>query len=89
MKGDGEIDRGAVHLASHVLSAAGDPLSWYHAGAFLPHDVNPFETVEIEIAMLAPTEPGDYILEFDMISEHIAWFEDVGSSVLRTTLRVT
>ena len=26
--------------------------------------------------------PGRYRLEFDMVSEHLAWFEDLGSEVI-------
>lgn len=88
MKGEDEKDRGAVHLAAHVLSQTEETLSWYHAGAFLPHDVDPGEHVEIEILMRAPESAGAYLLEFDMISEHIAWFEDLGSQILRIPLRV-
>ena len=88
-KGEEDTDRGAVHLVAHVLSNAELPVSWYHAGAFLPHDVNPGEVVEIEIVMKAPENPGDYLIEFDMISEHIAWFEDLGSNVTRVALNVT
>jgi hypothetical protein len=87
-EGEAGTDRGAVHLVAHVLDAAGEPLSWYHAGAYLPADVAPGESAEIEIALRAPEAPGEYLLEFDMVSEHLAWFEDLGSEVLRRTLLV-
>ena len=38
--------------------------------------------------MRAPAEPGRYRLEFDMVSEHLAWFEDLGSEVVRHELTV-
>src|SRR6185503_10034524 len=38
-KGEPDTDRGAVHLAAHLLSESEEPLSLYHAGAFLPYDV--------------------------------------------------
>jgi len=88
-KGEPETDRGAVHLAAHLLSESEEPLSLYHAGAFLPHDVSPGDAVEIQIVMRAPEQSGRYLLEFDMISEHIAWFEDLGSKVLRVSLDVS
>ncbi|MCA1618550.1 MAG: DUF1698 domain-containing protein [Acidobacteria bacterium] len=79
----------SVHLVAHVFGAEGEePLSWYHAGAYLPGDVAPGETATIEIAMRAPAEPGRYRLEFDMVSEHLAWFEDLGSEVVRHPLTV-
>src|ERR1041385_2913849 len=72
-------EKGDVHLVAHVLDHEQRPVSWYAAGAFLPHDVAPNETVELEIALRAPASPGAYIIQFDMVSEHLAWFEDLGS----------
>jgi tRNA (mo5U34)-methyltransferase len=86
---DTGTQEGSVHLVAHVFGAEGEePLSWYHAGAYLPGDVAPGESVTIEIAMRAPAAPGRYRLEFDMVSEHLAWFEDLGSEVVRHALVV-
>jgi len=85
---DAGTDRGSVHLVAHVLETDEAPLSWYHAGAFLPADVAPGETTEIEIVLAAPDRPGKYLLAFDMVSEHLAWFEDLGSVVLKQELIV-
>jgi len=38
--------------------------------------------------MRAPSSPGNFVLQFDMVSEHLAWFEDLGSEVLRHRLVV-
>ena len=75
-------------MAAHLLGSDEEPLSWYHAGAFLPGDVAPGESARVEIALRAPDAPGEYLLEFDMVSEHLAWFEDLGSKVLRRELVV-
>ena len=88
-EGEAGTDRGAVHLVAHVFARGGEePLSWYHAGAYLPADVAPGESAAIEIAVRAPERPGRYRLEFDMVSEHLAWFEDLGSEVVRHELTV-
>ena len=42
----------------------------------------------IDIAMRAPEQPGAYQVEFDMVAEGVAWFEDRGSPVIRRDLRV-
>ncbi|HEX8292027.1 MAG TPA: DUF1698 domain-containing protein [Pyrinomonadaceae bacterium] len=79
----------SVHLVAHLYGAEGDePVSWYHAGGYLPRDVAPGESVVIDIRMNAPAAPGRYRLEFDMVSEHLAWFEDLGSEVIRHELTV-
>jgi tRNA (mo5U34)-methyltransferase len=80
---------GDVHLVAHLLDESGNITSWYHAGAFLPHDVQPGETVEVKIDLPAPAGTGSYTLEFDMVSEHLAWFEDLGSAVLQQQLVVS
>jgi tRNA (mo5U34)-methyltransferase len=86
---DTGTQEGSVHLVAHVFGAEGEePVSWYHAGAYLPGDVAPGESVTIDIAMRAPAAPGRYRLEFDMVSEHLAWFEDLGSEVVRHALVV-
>jgi len=81
-------EKGDVHLVAHVLDENGHPVSWYHAGAFLPHDVAPNETVELEIALRAPRRASNYVLQLDMVSEHLGWFEDLGSEVLMHQLIV-
>jgi len=85
---EGGAEKGDVHLVAHLLDGDEQPISWYHAGAYLPHDVPPNETVEVEIALRAPESAGNYLLEFDMVSEHLAWFEDLGSQVLKHQLVV-
>lgn len=85
---DAGTDRGSVHLVAHVLSEDEAPVFWYHAGAFLKADVNPGEVADIEIVFTAPSENGKYLLAFDLVSEHLAWFEDLGSEVLQQELIV-
>jgi hypothetical protein len=86
--GDAEEDKGAVHLAAHLLDENERIVSWYHAGAFLPTNVMPNDAVDLEIAVRAPETPGSYTVEFDMVAEHVTWFEDQGSSTLRHPLIV-
>jgi hypothetical protein len=86
---DTGTQRGSVHLVAHLYDAEGEePVSWYHAGGYLPRDVAPGESVVIDIRMDAPRAPGRYRLEFDMVSEHLAWFQDLGSEVVWQELNV-
>ncbi|HYN86323.1 MAG TPA: DUF1698 domain-containing protein [Pyrinomonadaceae bacterium] len=94
--GEGDDSRGAVRLAAHLTGGARDDdgadegeTFFYYAGAVLPRDVEPGESVELDLVMRAPDRPGRYVLEFDMVSEHLSWFEDLGSHVPRRELRVT
>ena len=80
--------KGDVHLVAHLMDEKQSVISWYRAGAFLPHDVEPNDTVGLDIVVRAPESAGHYLLQFDMVSEHLAWFEDLGSEVLTHQLIV-
>ena len=86
--GEAGTDKGAVHLTAHLLSEDEEELFRYYAGAYLPRDLAPGESAVIEIAVPAPFEPGAYRLQFDMVAEQIAWFEDLGSATLTHPLSV-
>jgi hypothetical protein len=51
-------------------------------------DLKPGEEVELPLAITAPKEPGDYILEVDLVQEQVAWFSDKGSQTARTKVMV-
>jgi hypothetical protein len=80
--------KGAVCLGSHLLRESEEEIDWDYGRARLPHDLGPGESAEIEINLRAPQAPGRYIVEFDMVAEHVTWFEDHGSGTLRHELFV-
>jgi tRNA (mo5U34)-methyltransferase len=87
-RGDAPDGRGAVHLGSHLLRADEEEVAWDYARADLPRDLAPGESARVEIEARAPSKPGRYVVEFDMVAEHVAWFEDFGSGTLRHELLV-
>ena len=87
-RGEGPDGRGAVHLGSHLLRADEEEVAWDYARADLPRDLGPGEAARVEIRARAPSGPGRYVVEFDMVAEHVAWFEDFGSGTLRHELIV-
>jgi tRNA (mo5U34)-methyltransferase len=87
-RGAGEDERGAVHLGAHLLRADEEELDWDYGRAVLPRDLAPGESAVVSFTLDAPREPGRYVVEFDLVAEHIAWFEDFGSGTLRLPLRV-
>jgi tRNA (mo5U34)-methyltransferase len=87
-RGEVETRKGAVQLGAHLLCSNEEELSWDYGRADLPQDLEPGEVASISIVLRAPQEPGRYIVEFDMVAEHIAWFEDFGSGTLRCELVV-
>jgi SAM-dependent methyltransferase len=63
-----------VHLGNHWRAAGGALLQLDDGRAPLPHDVQPGEEVEIELTVTTPIEPGEYLLELDLVQEGVAWF---------------
>jgi hypothetical protein len=86
--GEAGTGKGAIYLGSHLLRADEEEVDWDYGRALLPRDLGPAETANIEFNVPAPQRPGRYILEFDMVAEHVSWFEDHGSGTLRHELVV-
>jgi tRNA (mo5U34)-methyltransferase len=86
--GEGLGGRGAVHLGAHLLRADEEELAWDFGRADLPSDLEPGESARVELILRAPETSGDYVVEFDIVAEHVAWFEDFGSGTLRHALTV-
>jgi SAM-dependent methyltransferase len=82
---------GAVMLGVHVYDADGNIFRHsFHWEALTPDEGRPIlpkETVQVEVRM--PSLPtGDYILEFDMVSNDVCWFSLNGSPTVRVPLVV-
>ena len=79
---------GAVFLSVHILDQAEEILAWDYAREPIKEELEPGDRVCLEIWLQAPDTPGSYLIEFDMVSEHVTWFEDLGSSTLSLELEV-
>ncbi len=77
-----------VQVAYHWLDPLGNPIVWDGIRTALPHPVRPGETVELELAVLAPRPPGPYRIAFDLVEEHRFWFAEVGGSPLEEPVEV-
>ena len=51
-------------------------------------DLKPGEETEVPLVITAPTDPGDYTLEIDLVQEQVAWFSDKGSPTAKTKVTV-
>ena len=85
----GDETRGVVFLGVHILDQDEEILAWDYAREPIQEEIKPGDRVCLEITFQAPDTPGSYFIEFDMVSEHITWFEDLGSSTLVLELEVT
>lgn len=84
--GDWPVGR-SVRLANHWLRdgvvAVGDD-----GRADLPHTVRPGESVDVDLRIAAPEQPGRYELELDVVQEFVAWWAELGSPTIRVPLDV-
>jgi 2-polyprenyl-3-methyl-5-hydroxy-6-metoxy-1,4-benzoquinol methylase/glycosyltransferase involved in cell wall biosynthesis len=77
-----ETRTGIVMPGVRIQDATGNLVSEFHGEPPLPRAVAPGETVTLKIAHAAPQRPGRYRLKFDLVAQHVCWFEDVGSEAL-------
>jgi ubiquinone/menaquinone biosynthesis C-methylase UbiE len=81
---------GAVLLGCHVYDKNGDLYHHsFHWEALTPDErkIFPGETVNVEVNV-PPLPKGEYVLEFDMVSNDVSWFSRVGSPVVRVVVNV-
>ena len=83
--------RGAVHLGTHLFDAAGALLDLDYTRHRLTPDagrnIRPRETVSCAETINSPPR-GRYVLEFDLVSEGICWFENNGSQTVKCEIEV-
>jgi tRNA (mo5U34)-methyltransferase len=83
-KGKGpEADGRIVLLGAHLLTVDEEELIWDYGRAALQKTLGPGESETITIGLRAPEGSGTYVVEFDMVMEHVTWFEELGASTLK------
>jgi hypothetical protein len=70
------------------LKADGELLTNMDGRYGISKDLAPGEEAEVPLGITAPKNPGDYILEIDLVQEGVAWFSDKGSPTARTKISV-
>lgn len=83
-----EEQPGVVKLGAHLLALNEEPVIWDYWRARLPADLPPDQSASVVIILRAPDAPGEYIVEFDMVLEHLSWFEDLGTRTVRHRIEV-
>jgi 2-polyprenyl-3-methyl-5-hydroxy-6-metoxy-1,4-benzoquinol methylase len=79
------LQRGAVHLGSHLFDRQGHLLGRDYSRHLLTEDaqpVKPGDVLSLETTLASPKQ-GSYVLEFDLVSEWVCWFEANGSQTVR------
>jgi hypothetical protein len=84
-KADG---RRVVRLGAQLTDSSGTVIERDYARAWLPADLGPGRSTNVQIEIPAPPTPGKYGLKFDLVSEGIDWFESCGSPTITRGLWV-
>jgi SAM-dependent methyltransferase len=77
-----------VTLGNHWRSKTGEMLRIDDGRALMGTGVEPGATIPLTLEMQAPTEPGAYLLELDLVIEGVAWFADHGSPTATIPVQV-
>ena len=85
----GRIPRaGIVMPAIRIYDEANTLLSEVHGEPLLPRALSPGETIRLKVEHPAPQRRGRYTLKFDLVDEHVCWFEAAGSQPLSVAFAV-
>lgn len=77
-----------VSLGGRWLNPAGQAISKEEGRTPLPADIAPSQAADLGWTIDVPSQPGQYLLELDMLQEGVAWFGLKGSKTWRGTIRV-
>ena len=80
---------GPIRLGNHWLSPDGRMLIQDDGRTGLPDDIEPTTPLRVSVEATAPRDPGDYLLECDLVHEGVSWFADKGSTSWRHAVRVS
>ncbi|WP_156896715.1 M6 family metalloprotease domain-containing protein [Desulfovirgula thermocuniculi] len=69
-----------VRVSYHWLDSQGRPVVWDGLRTELPRDVAPDETVNVNALLKTPSQPGTYVLRWDLVREGVTWFSWAGAA---------
>ena len=77
-----------INVGNHWLINDGTSLINDDGRATLPRDLGPGQQCELSFTITAPSTPGEYVLEIDMVQEGNSWFGLKGSKTWRGRVQV-
>ncbi|MBD1905968.1 class I SAM-dependent methyltransferase [Funiculus sociatus GB2-A5] len=77
-----------INLGNHWLNKAGKIIMNDDGRKPLPKSIKPLEEAEISLDITIPGEPGNCLLELDMVHEGVTWFKEKGSQTTRVSVQV-
>lgn len=77
-----------IRLGNHWWNSDRSPAIFDDARLDLPAAVRPGEELELVLTVTAPSHPGSYVLEIDMLQEYVSWFKVKGSESAEVLVEV-
>lgn len=77
-----------IAVGNHWLDKDGKRTSDLEGHNGIPKDLKPGEDSEMTLLITAPKEPGEYLIELDMVQEGVSWFGDKGSPTTKAKVTV-
>jgi uncharacterized membrane protein len=77
-----------IYLSYHWWTADGNMVKWDGLRNSLAQNVKPGDTFAQQVRFATPAEPGDYVLEWDLVHEDRTWFGEQGGITLRLDVTV-
>jgi len=68
-----------IKLGNHWLDENEQVIQWDDGRTYLPEKFAPSEEIELSLTVTAPKQPGNYLLELDLVQERVTWFAQKGS----------
>jgi hypothetical protein len=77
-----------ITIGNRWMTEMGAKITDVDGRAPLLQDLKPTEAADLPLIVTAPNQPGNYILQLDLVQEGVAWFGDRGSEVLSLKVKV-
>ena len=79
-----------INISYHWYDRENNPIVFDGVRTKLPQGgISPEQTVQTQITVLAPQQPGDYVLFITLVQESCAWFEDFGNDFSPALIEVS
>ena len=85
---DANSNRFYIAVGNRWLQEDGKLVTEMDGRIGISKDLRPGEEVEVPLTISAPTTPGNYVLEVDLVQEQVSWFHDKGSPTAKTEVTV-
>jgi len=87
---DGHLRPCAVHLSNRWIRGATAEIEANYGNhrVAMPVELLPGERITLEDRLVAPMNPGDYVVQFDLVQSEVAWFASRGANLKLVLVRI-